>query len=190
MANNFKTFINTYTQLSDGTFENNILTCTKTKTAKRNEYILREGEICKEFIFITKGCTRLYYLPNDNEVTVWFGFPNNIGSEIQSFISEKPTKFFIQAIEDTEYISITKSHFDKLLTEYLEWEIFTRKVWEETIINIIDRLTAFQCQTADQRYLDLIKDPDYLQIIPQKYLASYLGVTPTSLSRLRKNISL
>ena len=189
MIEHFKKFISDYTDTSDGLLEE-IFRVTKPKRAKRGEYLLRAGETCRQFALITSGCTRLFYVPVEKEVTVWFGFPDNVGSEIQSFISGEPSKFYIEAIEDTQYLSISKVAFERLLSESPEWQIVVRKIWEETIVNIIDRLTAFQFQTAEQRYLELIQDPDYLQMIPQKYLASYLGITPTSLSRLRKKISL
>lgn len=157
------------------------------KRVKRGQYLLRPGEVCKDFIFIGSGCVR-YYVPADIELTVWLAFPNNLGSEIQSFISGEPSKFFLQAIEDTELYLLPKS---SLVACYqtLPWtQEMIRKIWEEGIVHMIDRMISLQSEPAEKRYLDLIKDPDYLRMIPQKYLASYLGVTPTSLSRIRKKI--
>ena len=181
-------FLSQYIDISDGLIEE-ILPYTKKRSVNRGNFLLRQNQRCKEFILITKGCTRLFYVAKEIEYTVWFGFPNNVGSEIQSFISEQPSKFFVEAIEDLEYLSIPRSSHHKLMESVPAWHLFTRKLWEDTIVHIIDRIMAFQHQSATERYLELIKDPDYLQMIPQKYLASYLGITRTSLSRLRKALA-
>jgi CRP-like cAMP-binding protein len=186
MNSDFKTYLNHYAKFSNKDFDE-IMSVVKVKKAKKGLHILQSGKICDEFIFILSGCTRVYFITDNKEITVWIGFSNDIGSDIQSFISSKPANFSIEAIQDIEYISISKASFDKLVAEMPAWETFTRKLWGEIIVNVIDRLTAFQFQSAEQRYSDLIKtNPDYLQLIPQKYLASFLGVTVTSLSRIRK----
>lgn len=183
-----KAFLSQYIEANDDLVEK-ILPYTKKKSVSRGNFLLRQGQRCKEFVLITKGCTRLFYIANEIEYTVWFGFPDNVGSEIQSFISGEPSKFFVEAIEDLEYLSMHQSSYHKLMELVPAWHLFVRKLWEDTVVHIIDRIMAFQSQSATERYLDLIRDPDYLQMIPQKYLASYLGVTRTSLSRLRRKIA-
>lgn len=122
------------------------------------------------------------------ELTVWIAFPDYFGSEVQSFISGQPSRFFLQAIEDTELYVLPKSSLVACYQTLPRTQEMVRKIWEEGIVHIIDRMIYLQSEPAEKRYLDLIKDPDYLKLIPQKYLASYLGVTPTSLSRIRKKI--
>ncbi len=161
--------------------------CFKTKKLKRGQYLLRAGELCRDFVFLESGCMR-YYVPSETELTVWIAFPGNLGSEIQSFISEQPSRFFLQAIEPVELLSLPKSALLAYYQTMPQSQEMIRRIWEDGIVHIIDRMIALQCEPAEKRYLDLIRDPDYLRRIPQKYLASYLGITPTSLSRLRRKI--
>ena len=159
------------------------------KSAKKYQHLYEEGDICNEFIIITKGITRVYLVDaSGKEVTVWFGFGNSLGSDIQSFISGEPTKFFVQAIDDLEYVSISKNDFLNISNTVPLWHKFQAKLWSECIVQIIDRLIGYQYQNAEERYEILQTNEKYVQLIPQKYLASFLGITHTSLSRLRKQI--
>ena len=158
------------------------------KAIKKNEFLLRHGEICRDFIIVDKGCLRLYYLKDDIDTSVWFAFPGSSAIEIDSYISGKPTNYFLQAIEDTEVWVLPKHSLELLYKEVPKLETMMRRFWEDAILTIIQRFTALQTDTAEKRYLDLLSKPDYMASIPQKYLASFIGVTPTSLSRIRKRI--
>ncbi|MFT3947849.1 MAG: Crp/Fnr family transcriptional regulator [Agriterribacter sp.] len=166
----------------------NITKLFKTKKFKKNEYILRQGNICKDFIYLQSGCTRLYYIKDGIEVSVWFAFPNSVASEIYSFIGQKPSDFFVQAVKECEILYISKTKLEKIYRTYPKMQEMMRKFWEDVLLHIIQRFSALQNDTAEERYLELLNNPYYLQTIPQKYLASFIGVTPTSLSRIRKNI--
>jgi CRP-like cAMP-binding protein len=158
------------------------------KKVKKNNLLLRQGEICKHLLFVQKGCLRLYYLKDGIEISVWFSFQDSSAIEIYSFISEKPTDYYIQAIEDSEVLILSKTELGKLYISQPKTQEMMRNFWEDVILNLIDRFTALQKDSAEKRYLDLLQKPDYLATIPQKYLASFIGVTPTSLSRIRKQI--
>ena len=131
----------------------------------------------------------MYYLKDDIEVSVWFAFPQCSAIEIYSFISENPSDYFIQAIEDSEVLYLSKAQLNKLYQQQPKMQEMMRNFWEDVILNLINRFTALQKDSAEKRYLDLLNKPDYLDTIPQKYLASFIGVTPTSLSRIRKQIT-
>ncbi|HMV14557.1 MAG: Crp/Fnr family transcriptional regulator [Chitinophagales bacterium] len=158
------------------------------KIIKKNEFVLQEGEVCKDLIFVQKGCLRLFYMLNDVEVSVWFALKHSSAIEIYSFISETPTQYFLQAIEDTEILYLPKSALNKLYESHPLMQEMMRKFWEDVILHLLSRFTSLQRDTAEQRYLELLNKPELLQSIPQKYLASFIGVTPTSLSRIKKNI--
>jgi len=147
-----------------------------------------QGEICKDLIFVQQGCLRLYYLQDDIEVSVWFALKHSSAIEIFSFISETPTNNYLQAIEDSEVLYLPKSELNKLYESHPKMQEMMRKFWEDVILHLLDRFTALQRDSAEKRYLDLLNKPELLQTIPQKYLASFIGVTPTSLSRIKKNI--
>ena len=187
MNTDLEKFITKYVNLSEAELE--VITSKfKTKEVKKNAYLLRQGDICKDLVFVQKGCLRLYYLKEDIEVSVWFAFQHSSAIEIYSFISENPSNYFLQAIEDSEVLYLSKTELDKLYQHQPKMQEMMRNFWEDVILNLIDRFTALQKDPAEKRYLDLLNKPAYLETIPQKYLASFIGVTPTSLSRIRKQI--
>ncbi len=160
----------------------------KSNFVKKGEVLLSYGQICKDIFFVTKGCLRLYYIADGVEITVWFSFENNSAIELSSFLSSKPTEYYIEAIENSEFLSLNKSALQSLYKNYPELESIMRVFWEDVILNLLERFTALQKDTAEQRYINLTGQTKYMQRIPQKYLASYIGVTPTSLSRIRRQI--
>jgi CRP-like cAMP-binding protein len=188
MTSELKKFITGYINLSDPELEA-INGKFKKKTVKKNDYLLRQGEVCTDLVFVQNGCLRLYYIADGIEISVWFSFEHSSAIEIYSFISQTPSEYFLQAIEDSEILYLPKPVLDELYETHPKVQELMRKFWEDVVINLIDRFTALQKDSAEQRYRDLLKKPSYLQKIPQKYLASFIGVTPTSLSRIRKLIS-
>ncbi|MFN8283762.1 MAG: Crp/Fnr family transcriptional regulator [Chitinophagales bacterium] len=187
MSTELKKFFSEYVQLPAEELES-IVSKFKSKKIKRNEFVLREGEICSDLIFVQNGCLRLYYIHEDVEISVWFALNHSSAIEIYSFISETPTNYFLQAIEETEILYLPKITLNKLYETHPKMQEMMRKFWEDVILHLLARFTALQKDTAEQRYLDLLNKPELLQSIPQKYLASFIGVTPTSLSRVKKNI--
>lgn len=188
MNTDLKKFITQYVSLPDEELED-IANTFKSKAVKKNDYLLRQGETCKDLVFVQKGCLRLYYLKDDIEVSVWFAFPQSSAIEIYSFISENPSNYFLQAIEDSEVLFLSKTALNKLYQQHPKMQELMRNFWEDVILNLISRFTALQTDSAEKRYLDLLNKPAYLETIPQKYLASFIGVTPTSLSRIRKQLT-
>lgn len=188
MNSELKTFISKYADLSETELEG-ITNQYKSKEIKKNSYLLRQGETCKDLVFVKKGCLRLYYLKEGIEISVWFAFQYSSAIEIYSFISENPSDYFLQAIEDSEVLYLPKAELNKLYHNQPKMQEMMRNFWEDVILNLINRFTALQKDSAEKRYLDLLNKPDYLETIPQKYLASFIGVTPTSLSRIRKQIT-
>jgi CRP-like cAMP-binding protein len=187
MTIELKKFFSDYVQLPDAELED-IVSKFKKKKVKKNELLLVAGEVCKDLIFVQSGCLRLYYLQEDVEVSVWFALRHSSAIEIYSFISETPTNNYLQAIEESEILYLPKSALNKLYETHPKMQEMMRKFWEDVILHLLERFTALQRDSAEQRYLDLLNKPELLQTIPQKYLASFIGVTPTSLSRIKKNI--
>jgi CRP-like cAMP-binding protein len=187
MTTELKAFIKTYATLEDAELDD-VANRFKTKKVGKSEFLLIEGKVCKDLVFVREGCLRLYYFTSKMEVSVWFAFKNSSAIDISSFISGKPSNYSLQAIEDSEILYLPKIELIKLYKVYPKMQEMMRNFWEDAIILLLDRFTALQRDSAEQRYLDLLARPEYLQRIPQKYLASFIGVTPTSLSRIRKNI--
>jgi CRP-like cAMP-binding protein len=101
---------------------------------------------------------------------------------------QKPSRFNIEAVEDSELIVIDKKDMDFLYAHIAVWEEFGRKIWEATSVRMIDQILNFQTLSAEQRYLEFMSNPEAIQKIPVKQLGAVLGITPNALSRIRKNI--
>jgi len=187
MNTSLKKFISRFVDLSDNELEE-ITNKFKSKLIKKNDFLFKQGDTCKDFVFVQKGCLRLYYLKEGVEVSVWFAFQPSSAIEIYSFIRETPSDYSLQAIEDSEVLYLPKTELNKLYQHQPKMQEMMRNFWEAVLLDLISRFTALEKDSAEKRYLDLLNKPGYLQTIPQKYLASFLGVTPTSLSRIRKNI--
>ena len=100
-----------------------------------------------------------------------------------------PSRFYIQALEDTVLLTIKSDKMTQLYKEFPAWQQFGRQIWETNFLNLVEGVMGFQTLTAEERYLTAMEASDLLQRVPLKHLASFLGITPTSLSRLRKTIS-
>ena len=187
MTTNLKKFISRFVTLSDDELDE-IAGKFKRKVVKKNDYVFRQGDTFKDFVFVDKGCLRLYYVKDGIEVSVWFAFQHSSAIEVYSFISEKPSDYFLQAIEDSEVLVLPKTELKKIYLSHPRMQEMMRNFWEAVLLDLISRFTALETDTAEKRYRDLLNNTDYLGTLPQKYLASFIGVTPTSLSRIRKRI--
>lgn len=187
MSSALRKFFDHYARLPDNVMDE-LVAGFERRTIRKGEFLLSQGQVCDKLFFVEKGCLRLYYIANEVEITVWFSFENHSAIELSSFLSGAPSDYFLEAIEETEILSLHKSELLSLCDQMPVLEKTMRRFWEDVIQNLLTRFTALQKDSAEKRYLSLMNQPGYLQRIPQKYLASYIGVTPTSLSRIRRNI--
>ena len=187
MTTELNNFIKSFVELTDKELLS-ITSCFTIKTIKKGKYLLKAGQVCKDFVFVKTGCIRMFYLSDTIEVSAWFSLAGSGAMEVQSFISESPSICFLQTIEDSEIYILSKTKLENLyLTEPKTQELM-RKIWELALVMIIPRFSSLQNDTAEKRYLDLMRNPELMRQIPQKHLASFIGITPTSLSRIRKKI--
>src|SRR5689334_11840571 len=180
MSAELKQYLSQYTDFPDSTL-NEVLSKFETKEIKKNDFLLEEGHPCNDFVFVQSGCLRMFYISEETEVSVWFAFAHSSAIEISSFISGKPSEYSIQAIEDSIVLYLPKTELNKLYEAHPQMQTMMRKFWEDAMLHLLKRFTALQKDSAEKRYTDLMNSTDYVQKIPQKYLASFIGVTPTSL---------
>jgi len=157
----------------------------------KNQYLLKEGEICDFWGFIQHGLIRSYSLKDDGEeYTIGCIYEGSFISESLSFIKRIPSSVNIHALEDTTLIFISFEKLQQLFLKYPEFESFARKLYEDRLASIKSRL-LFRIQlNATDRYCYLLKiQPELIKRVPLKYIASYLGITDSTLSRIRHKIS-
>jgi CRP-like cAMP-binding protein len=161
----------------------------KSKTIKKKKDLLRNGDVCKELEFVVSGALRCYSVDEKGiEHVLQIALENYWISDLQSFLTNNPSDLTIEAIEDTEVLLISSFDLDRIYLEVPLMERFFRKLFENAYINTLMRLNSSQSESADIRYKKLLSNhPNLLKRIPLLYIASYLGITPESLSRIRKN---
>ncbi|WP_417887532.1 Crp/Fnr family transcriptional regulator [Zunongwangia sp.] len=161
------------------------------KKLKKGDFFIKEGKTCKEVGFVVSGLFRSFYHSSmEAEVTYCFTFSNSFVSAYSSFLSQNKTLENIQALTDTEILTISRDQLLKLEQSSTNWLKFFKMMAEQEYIKLEKRIFMLQMETAEKRYLDLLTNqPEYLQLIPLNYLSSYLGITQRHLSRIRKSIS-
>jgi CRP/FNR family transcriptional regulator, anaerobic regulatory protein len=156
---------------------------------KKKEFLLQEGKICKKVSFINSGCMRLFYTAEGIENTIQFFFGNSWYTDYASFLTGQPTAENMQALETCEVVQFKKEDLYKLFNQYPIFDRVGRVMAENAFLSLSQLNKMLTTEEPQQRYLNLIKQrPDVVEKIPQHYIASYLGVKPESLSRIRKRI--
>jgi CRP-like cAMP-binding protein len=160
------------------------------KTFEKNEPLLKEGEICKNVFYIHTGLIRFYFVADGREITTGFMADNQFASDYSSFLLQKPSQKNIEALYKTETVFFTHEVTQKLYKTIPAFQIFGRRMAENLFLTFDEENTRLNTLNPEARYLRLInKSSPLLQKIPQYMLASYLGITPEHLSRIRKKIS-
>jgi len=188
MKEQIKKYFNRYVEFSDPEIDE-IYSKLISKTFQKKDYILREGQICKNNYFIISGLVRSFYIDNKgNEKITQFALENWWVTNMESFINKTPSLSSIQALEKTEILIINKEELEKLYISIPKLERLFRIITENMLIaNQRKNDIYFQMRSKD-RYASLIHHfPNFIQRVPQYMIASYLEITPEYLSELRKN---
>jgi CRP-like cAMP-binding protein len=191
MMNSDKT-INTLKEItgfSDSDLEI-VLKFFENKTFRKKTIIIETGKVANEVYFIVKGCTRLFCEKEGEDLTTYFFTENMFAGTYDSFISRKPTLIAMEALEDTEVLALSYDSLQKLFEVFPKMNEFIRKSIEQRFVLLHDLFTSYLLNTPEERYLNLIRErPELIKRIPQHQIASFIGVTPVSLSRIRNRIS-
>jgi CRP-like cAMP-binding protein len=157
------------------------------KKYRKHQYLLQEGDVARMETFIIKGLTRSYELDEQGqEHIIQFGVEDWWVGDLYSFLSGKPTKYNIDCLEDTEVLQIDRERQEQLYQEVPKMERHFRIIIQNAYIASTSRVAATLAKSAAERYQDFIASyPQIEQRIPNHQIASYLGITPQSLSRIR-----
>jgi CRP-like cAMP-binding protein len=164
-----------------------ILSKFKPCSAKKHDILIQKGEKARYFYFINKGCLRAFYIrDNGSEATRYIAMEGQFGTALASFITGLPAKDYFDAVEDCELLRISREDFDILMKEVPAFEALYLLSLELNYLYNVWRIASLMSMDATERYQHLIREhPLIVQRLPNKIIASYLGITPESLSRLK-----
>lgn len=160
------------------------------RTVKKGDYILREGELSEHIFFLLRGLVRMYYIDfNGNDISYRFTTTNRFFVDFQSLLTQQPSHYYWQALQDTEMLTI--SYQDVLHTYEVSpaWNNFGRLWAEHVYLQLNERVEMLLLMKPEERYLHLLNSqPHLFNQVSQVHLSSYLGIKPESLSRIRKRV--
>lgn len=155
---------------------------------KKKKDLLVAGQVCNYMYFITKGCVRSFYVDSKGAEHIYqIRMDNNWIGDIDSYYTRQKSKYNIEALEDSNLLRIPVDHLEQLFIEIPAIERYFRILFQKAYINALNRLSATMWDTAIDRYNNMLKEhPEIFQRVSLVHIASYLGITPESLSRIRK----
>ena len=163
----------------------------KKRIIKKGEIHIAPGDNALHLNFINKGSFRVYFINrNGQDITTWFAFENMWVTDILAYYKNTKATYYVQALSDSEIYTIQKASLEKLYIEYPEYLRFAKNFAELGMIIMLERSNHFfQEFSAEKRYLELLKTHILKHNVPLKHIATYLGITETSLSRIRRKIA-
>lgn len=163
-----------------------VSTVMQLKTAPKGTVLIREGDAAEIMHFVVQGGLRAYYLKDGKDITDWFSFEGEYLTSMNSFFEGQPSVYYIETTEATTYATIGKDEVYRLAEKYHCWETLFRKATTHVLLQFQERIVSLQFETAQQRYENLLKvRPNILQRVSLTHIASYLGITLETLSRIR-----
>lgn len=160
------------------------------KTVRKGDFVLKAGETADFVTFVNKGVGRLYYTVEGKEIVAGFFKEGEYIADYSSFLTRTPALCSIDAIEDAEILNLSYYNLQLAYQTYPEFQKFGRLIAEYLFIMVSDRTSTLLLKAPEERYLDFLeKSADLIQRVPQYMIASYLGVTPEALSRIRKRLA-
>jgi len=180
-----KSFLSTYIEFSDSEYE---LFISKAKLIrfKKNEFLLRANKSVEKMFFLKSGIIRGYRIIDGEDITHYFFIENWFATDFESFLTRNPGKLYLEAISDTTVYEFNRRTLFSFFEDFPKFEKIRIIQAEYAYLQMVERLREFQTENLKERYLNLIsKNPKLFNLVSQKHIASYLGVAPQSLSRIK-----
>lgn len=167
-----------------------LLAILETKQVKKHEFLLKEGEVCRHVYFLTSGFFRMFYIDHDgNEINYRFTGPNHFFVDFQSVLTQKPSHFYWQAMQDSGLLVLPYRQVREAYAASPAWNQFGRLMAEQVYLQLNERVEMLLFMKPEERYQYLLATrPELFEQVSQFHLSSYMGVKPESLSRLRKRL--
>ena len=152
----------------------------------KSTLLVSEGQYADKSYFIIKGCARAYYIKDGKDITDWFAFENDFINSINSFFENIPSPHFIELLEPTTFLEISRADIFQLAEKYHDFDTLLRVIATKTMLALSKRIFSIQFEHARQKYENLLNiRPDITQRVPLMHIASYMGITLETLSRIR-----
>lgn len=164
-----------------------IVSLFKLTTIKKGDFLLKSGKRCVKLSFVQSGFLRMFLRTDDKEVTQWISTKGYFSADLSSFLFENPSRFTIQALADTVLFTITKEDYNKLVDLIPKWNEIEKTFLVRCFTILEDRVFSHLSMTAEERYNLFFKNNrEIFNQVPLQYIASMLGMTPETFSRIRK----
>ncbi|HZY37507.1 MAG TPA: Crp/Fnr family transcriptional regulator [Mucilaginibacter sp.] len=161
----------------------------KEKTVPAKTILLNEGDVSRYGYFIKQGCLRLWFNNKGKDITFQFFFENEAVSSVESFRSGEPSLFSIESIEPTTVYAISKKNFEQIFMSNPGYTAFIQETMVKRMSHYSKLFMSYIKNTPEERYRELLENaPHIIKRVPQHYIASYLGITSVSLSRIRNRM--
>ncbi|GAA4314628.1 Crp/Fnr family transcriptional regulator [Compostibacter hankyongensis] len=158
----------------------------ETRDAPRGTMLVRPGSVCPTIYFVEKGLTRTFYYKDDRDITDWISTEGSFAGSMVSFLSGYPDRRGVETLEDSTLQALQREDLQRLCASHHEVERLARLLVESGLIQMQQRFDDLHFATAAERYGKLVQEqPDLIRRVPLGMLASYLGITPETLSRIR-----
>lgn len=163
----------------------------KEETCSKNHVLHHSGEVCNRFFILRKGISRVFYYKDGKDITCWLSFENDVFTAVDSFFQKKKSKYTIEVLEEDSVIwSVKRSDMEPLYLKHPDFERVVRLFFQQAYIDLAERIDSLQFHSAQERYQILMdKNPSVLQRVPLGHVASYLGMTQETLSRVRSKVN-
>ncbi|SNR35088.1 Crp/Fnr family transcriptional regulator [Lutibacter flavus] len=159
------------------------------KKINAGDYILKQGDVCKHIYFVNKGFVRIFYYKNGKNITEWFSKEKSFFFSIASYFNETESNLVIETLEDSEIIFLSKAGLEKFRKTNLEIANLLIELFSGSLIFSQQRMESIQFETAKDRYQNLLNEqPGILNKVPLHHLATFLGITQETLSRIRAKV--
>jgi CRP-like cAMP-binding protein len=180
-----RTYFNRFLPLTDEEWAD-FAACLKKETHEKKSFLLQQGDVCDYIAFIGEGIYRFFYVREGEEKITAFFFPGDFVTNYRSFLTGKPSEHFIEALKPTIIYKVSKADLLLLYDKYKNMERLGRFIAENLYLIVTKRLDSFLHDNPENRYQELLdRNSKLLQEVPQYMIASYLGVKPETLSRIR-----
>lgn len=189
MIDQLHQYISQYVTLSESDWEETSKLFS-VKIVSKHNFLVHSGKTCHHLYFVYKGLLRLYHLHEGQETTRYFAQEGEFATTLTSFLTRQPSLEMMQAVEETHLLQITFDDYQYLLRNYSAWLRLHASLLEEAYVADTRRVESLICQTAEERYRHFLTHSSSLfHRVPQHHIATYLGIKPETLSRIRRKIT-